>query len=448
VTATPDDIRLYDLFVRYWDNTLSADEAEVLERRLATDPEARAAFQLFTMQAVAAAELPAVRTPASRPHEPEAPAPAPAPSPAPATKRGWTRRRVLQYVGGGLAAGVGGIALGRWLLGDSGNQVRLIAVQGTVSVRTADGRTIAPEGPVPSGATVSTAGFASTAVLAYRDGSTVSLIGDSALTVHDNGQRLRLHQGTASADIRPREDEDDRLTLVTPLVTLAAMSGVLFTLGQGVRATEVEVQQGSVAVSAPSGEPLAVVREGELLTVGANGARRQQPTPPTPDEFAWDLTRPLPEGWHVGSRETTPDGPVVRTARYPDPYYQHTEMSQIRSDHQWTRGFFRLFEESVVHVRYRAARAMDRGQVCFCVRTSQSRCSDTGMLEYNGGFKATEPGKWEELHIRAVDMLSNKHTPKFGAPWIGFLVIFNTFETEIGLEVSEFRVTAPRRLPG
>jgi ferric-dicitrate binding protein FerR (iron transport regulator) len=443
------------LFVRYWDNTLGPAETEELERRLATDPQAREAFQLFAMQAVAASELPAVARPAAS-HSPSDITPEPQPcvpeppraeSPAAVKKWGWTRRRLLQYVGGGLAAGVGGIVLGRWVLGDSRNRVRLISVQGAVSVRTADGRTVAPEGPVPSGATVSTSGFGS-AVLAYRDGSTVSLIGDSALTVHDDGRRLRLHQGIASADIRPREDEDDRLTIVTPLVTLPAMSGVLLTLGQGVRATEVEVQLGSVAVSAPSGEPLAVVRQGELLTVGADGARRQQPTPPTPDEFAWDLTRPLPEGWHVGSREITPDGPVVRAERYPDPYYRHTEMYQIRSDHHWTRGFFRLSEESVVHVRYRASRPMDRGQVCFCVRTPQSRCPDTGMLEYNGGFKASEPGKWNELRVRAAEMLSNKHPPKFGPPWIGFLVIFNTFETEIGLQVSEFRVTAPGRLPG
>ena len=35
----------------------------------------------------------------------------------------------------------------------------------------------------------------------------------------------------------------------------------------------------------------------------------------------------------------------------------------------------------------------------------------------------------------------NKHAPKFGPPWVGFLVIFNTFEIDLGLEVAEFRVT-------
>jgi hypothetical protein len=37
----------------------------------------------------------------------------------------------------------------------------------------------------------------------------------------------------------------------------------------------------------------------------------------------------------------------------------------------------------------------------------------------------------------------NKNQPKFDAPWIGFLLIFNTFEPDVGLEVAEFRVEPP-----
>ena len=129
--------------------------------------------------------------------------------------------------------------------------------------------------------------------------------------------------------------------------------------------------------------------------------------------------------------------------RWPDPYYDRQMMYQIRSDHQWTRGHFRLEKNSIVHVRYRVKLASPDGQVCFCVRTPQSSCSDTGMLEYNDGFLATA-GKWEWLHIPAVAMLPNRHTPKFKAPWVGFLVIFNTFGTDTGLEVAEFQVTPPK----
>ena len=54
-----DDLHLYELFVRYWDNTLDCAERDELERVLAAEPQVRDWFQLFTMQAVAAAEHPA-----------------------------------------------------------------------------------------------------------------------------------------------------------------------------------------------------------------------------------------------------------------------------------------------------------------------------------------------------------------------------------------------------
>ena len=92
-------------------------------------------------------------------------------------------------------------------------------------------------------------------------------------------------------------------------------------------------------------------------------------------------------------------------------------------------------------MRYRAERT-GRGQVCFCTRTADPRCPDTGMFEYNGGFEATA-GDWRWIEVRAPDMFMNKHAPQFDAPWVGFLVIFNTFETDLGLEVAEFRVTRP-----
>ena len=442
--STSPDPRLDELFVRYWDNVLTPAETDELAQLLATDPAARDWFQFLCVQAVASADLPA--------GEPVRDLPAvPRPDPVP-RKQGWSRRRAIGLVGGGLAAGIGGVALGRWLWGAwAEERVQVIAVQGRVLVRTADGRTVPAEGRVPAGATVSTQGVSSLAVLAYPDGSKVSLLGDSAITLDHGGRELRLHQGTANANLRPRSDAGNRLTLITALVTLAGVSDSVITLGQGKRSTEVEVHQGTVSVAAANGSQLAVVRGGELLTVGANGAHRQEPTPPPRSDFAWNLAAALPEGWQVGRREETPAGFVVRPVAWQDPYYDHATMFQIRSDHQWTRGLFRLVEDSMIHVRYRARARSPKGQVCFCVRTTHSHSSDTGMLEYNGGFEATAPsatgGEWKWLPIRAGDMLANKHTPKFGAPWVGFMVIFNTFETDVGLEVAEFRVSSGNNPP-
>jgi ferric-dicitrate binding protein FerR (iron transport regulator) len=439
--------RLDELFVRYWDDTLTPAEADELSRLLADHAAARAQFQLSCAQVITATELPAltpqpaeveVGPPCPTPRsEPVPPALAPA---APAERRGWSRRGVLGLLGGGVAASVGSIVLGRWLLTRHDDRVQLTAARGTVRMHGPDGHPLPAYGLVPNGAQVSTAGVGAAVTLSYPDGSTVSLIGDSAVTVAGGGRELRLLQGTAGVDLVSRADPENRITVSTDLLTLPKLSGTRLTLGQVERASDVEVQHGTVAVSAPTGEPLAVVREGEWLTVRPNGDRHQRRTPPPPDAFAWDFGSA--GGWAVGRHEVGRDGPVVRPVEYADPYYDHAVLFQMRSEQPWARGFFRLAEDSTVHVRYRARKPSPRGQLCFCVRTPQSRCPDTGMLEYNGGFEATA-GQWKWRPVRARDMLDNKHAPKFGAPWVAFLVIFNTFEEDVGLEVAEFRVTPP-----
>jgi hypothetical protein len=356
---------------------------------------------------------------------------------------------MLGVFGGGLAAGAAGVAVGRWLWDDpvdpADTAVRLTAVNGAVSVRAADGAEVGADRPVPPGGTVATHGLGSSVVLAYPDGSAITLNGDSAATLTDHGRRVVLRHGAATAAVRPQPAEAVPFTLVTAQVALPGVSGALMTLDQAFRATDVGVHQGQVTVSAHTGEPLALVRAGEVLTVRADGGHRKQPLGGTPEAFAWDLTRPLPEGWHVGRRELTPDGPVVRPDPYPDPYYNGTVMHQVRSDKQWTRGFFRLAPDSLVRVRYRVERE-GKGQVCFCVRTPDTRSPETGMLEWNGVFVPPGPAGWRWLELRAEEMLlpPNKHVPRFWAPWVGFLVILNTYQDDLGLTVAEFRVAPPR----
>ena len=65
------------------------------------------------------------------------------------------------------------------------------------------------------------------------------------------------------------------------------------------------------------------------------------------------------------------------------------------------------------------------------------------MLECNDAFAAARPKEWQWLTVRAGDMRDNVEAPKFGDPWVGFLVIFNTYTADLGLRVAEFRVDPP-----
>jgi hypothetical protein len=117
-------------------------------------------------------------------------------------------------------------------------------------------------------------------------------------------------------------------------------------------------------------------------------------------------------------------------------------MCQIRSDHQWARGFFRLYPDSIIRVRYWVDRP-GSSQVVICVRTISHSDSATGVIECNGAFSHARPEAWQVLEVKVSDMLDNIHSPKFGAPWVGFLVVFNTFRSDIGLKVAEFEVIGP-----
>src|SRR5947209_13102868 len=118
---------------------------------------------------------------------------------------------------------------------------------------------------------------------------------------------------------------------------------------------------------------------GEFITGGARGNRRKGRMPATPDAFALDVSRPLPDDWHVGRREVSVEGPVLRPEFWFDPFHGAV-MSQIRSGSRWAQGFFRLYPESVVRVRYRADRP-GPGQVVAVVRTGRVADPASGCLE-------------------------------------------------------------------
>lgn len=430
------DYRLEELFVRYWDDVLTPAEADELQRRLARDPAAREAFQLFCLQAVVAADLP---TASGKVSDPPATLPLPAPARPP-----WSRRRFLGYLGGGLAACALAGVLGRRYLADLGHGVQLVTA-GAVTVRSADGALLPLGGPVPANALVAVSGIGSSAVLTYPDGTRITLLSDSEARVGEKGEKVVLRQGTATAHVPLQAASALSLTLVTSEASLSNLGGAVLTLGRLRRGTEVGVHKGQVRVAEPSGESPELVKGGELLTVEAGGERHKQRLPATPDRFAWDLSRPLPAGWHVGRREVTPDGPVVRPEFWFDPYHSR-EMYQVRSDHQWTRGFFRLFPDSRVRVRY-WVNEPGPSQVVLVVRTDNPAAPETGVIECNGAFMHARPREWQWLEVKASDMLDNRHTPRFGAPWVAFLVIFNTYETDLDLKIAEFRVVPPPGAP-
>jgi hypothetical protein len=427
------------MFVRYWDNALTVTELEELARRLMVDPVARERFQEYCLQAVAAADLAAVADKQIVLRAADFRAAAPA-SARPSAR--WSRRRLLGFVGSGIAAAVAAGFVGwRFRSERPTTPVQLAETGGEVTLRSGDGKIMAPNGLLPPSSTLFTNGPLSWAMLRYPDGTGIALAGDSAATVTDNGYRMLLRRGTATAEIPTKRVDANSLTLATAEARLSNLNGVVMTLRHMLQRTEVGVHQGLVTVAATTGGPPAVVRGGEMLTVQANGDQRKQVLRATPDEFALDLMRPLPNSWQVGERELTADGPVLHPQFYFDPFH-YTKMWQIRSDQQWAKGFFRLFPESVLRVRYWVDRP-GPSQVNVCVRTERLTKPATGVVECNDAFAEARPRAWQWLEVKAGDMLDNPFAPRFGPPWVGFLLVINTYEQDLGLKIAEYQVTRP-----
>ena len=72
---------------------------------------------------------------------------------------------MMQFVGGGLAAGLGGAGVGWWLWPASDGP-RLRNVQGTVVVQDTSGKAVSSDGPIPAGGTISTYGLGSSVLIA------------------------------------------------------------------------------------------------------------------------------------------------------------------------------------------------------------------------------------------------------------------------------------------
>jgi hypothetical protein len=102
----------------------------------------------------------------------------------------------------------------------------------------------------------------------------------------------------------------------------------------------------------------------------------------------------------------------------------------------------RVYPDSVVRVQYRVDRSA-HGEVVLVVRPLRTARGASGCLLWSGRFEASPAGEWRTLAVRADALLANKHSPEFGPPWVAFLLIFNTFDADIGLRVAGVRVSRP-----
>lgn len=419
------DDRLHDLITRHFHGELSAVERAELSAELSNSPAARQVFaELSVLMVGLAGQFPRVAV-----------------SPPP------RRRSRLRWVAAvtGLAAA---LLVAVWALRpapappEGPGLDRLVLLTQSVGDVRIDGRRVPDTHGLPpalgSGAVVSTHGITASAVVRCSDGTAIVLAGDTVAELEERGNRVVIRQGQVSASI-PARPADDPMTISTPEAEVEA-GGAMLSVGRSPHQTEVGVISGHARVTTPAGTPLMEMTSGDHALVEAGGTATKQWRPTIPESYAWVPHLPPPAGW-VGRPMAEPDGTAVFRAVYWDDPYTRRTTCQIRSDNGWTRGLVALYPDSRIRVRYRVDKP-GRGQFLIVVRPDPPAAKEAVVLEVPRPFEAATPGEWQTIDVRGDELQpENRPTISFGPPWVGFLVIFNTYEPDLGLRVAEFSVT-------
>ena len=433
MTQPTDDLRLDELLSRYWDNTLSAEEMVELNAQLLANPEARHRLRFLSLLARVSCDH-ARRHPSRQ-----------------QTARRRSRHRRLALVG--CVAVLLIASLGLYFFKKTNNSAETTSaftlLQCIGEVQVGSNNIVQPTqtGQVINfGQTVATIGLDSSAVLRCEHGPSLSLMGETEAKIRDEvaGRHLSLNRGGFLAKVHLGQPAFVVTTAEAHLRTTS--EECQFTAYRTLDHTEISVISGRVQVSTNDGQSVLQLSHGEIALVEANGMVLKQLATAAPEQYAWDLSRPLPADWRQGQVITEPSAQPYGRAVVPllmdDPYLRRT-CWQIRSENRWTTGLFAFHPDTHLRIRYRVDRTGE-GQLLAVIRPDPPRPEACQVLLAPISFTATPPGVWQTVILRTNDW-QVEHSPKRGPldypqPWIAFLVVFNTYEQNLGLKVSEFAV--------
>jgi ferric-dicitrate binding protein FerR (iron transport regulator) len=223
----------WELLVRYAAGECDAQETAALSLRIETEPAVAAALAEMLLQAVL------VRDDAQA--HPEQPA-------VLENKPRWRTSVVV----GAMAAAVALLLSLIWLLqnGGEGNILTVTQVDGSVRWTGAGGevRDTLVNGSTLPGGSLETVSDDATLVVAFADGTSLTLLGRTAATISDEGQKtVHLRSGSVSADVRPQHPQRP-LLIHTPTALLEVL-GTRFEVDSDEANTRLAVNEGRVRMT-------------------------------------------------------------------------------------------------------------------------------------------------------------------------------------------------------
>ncbi|MHB8900506.1 MAG: FecR domain-containing protein [Thermoguttaceae bacterium] len=323
--------------------------------------------------------------------------------------RGRRSRRAVFWVAASLLAaiGCGFLLLRGWdqAIGRRRPEIgQVVRIEGRMIVNH-DGlsQVVEQERAVCDNDTILLSGLAGFALLKMEDGTEFSLTGDTKVTgSREDGQvRIQLHEGQLSAHVMPQSPSKP-LIIVTPAAEIYVLGTSLAVSADG-QTSELGVQEGRVRMKRLSDGRFIEVGTGQFAVASARSQLAARPWPAVPDQWGSDFEAGLPEGWRFGQwvNDGLPEGcrGGVHAARRFAIDGHESDLYRITSPREWTRGLFRIAEDSTLHFTYKMERP---GWFHIMMGARSSGFTPLHVGNYEGQdarWSKVPPGQWQTASI-------------------------------------------------
>jgi hypothetical protein len=209
------------------------------------------------------------------------------------------------------------------------------------------------------GGVLSVEGAASSAQLVFRDGSTITLNGDSELVLPSKaGKQLTLRRGALSADVRPQPSR--RPMRIRTSTAEIVVLGTRFYVSAQPAETAISVDSGQVRVRRLADERSVDVARGEAATASLDVDQPLEaaPLPPIPGQWQQSFDQPPPTICHGKWQPADANGPgrLQNIADFSVRRPNGTPIAAYTVNVRNNLGIATISPDSTLRVRYRMAK--------------------------------------------------------------------------------------------
>lgn len=325
-------------------------------------------------------------------------------------------------------------------LEQSNGHVQITSASG--NVRDIDnGRTI------HSGDTIRTHGALSSALLAFADGTRLSLAGNTAMTFSETAKQksVTVHGGTLFASVI-RQPTGIPLLVLTPQNKVEVL-GTKFSLKATENETEVAVSEGQIRLTRLNDGQSVEVKAGQQAISNPQALTVLAERSKLAEEWGEDFDDGLPEGWGAGKFVTT-DLPMgsrgaVQAARS---IQSDGIVYSIITGSAWANGLFAIGDNTHLHCTFR----MQTPRWFNVLLSTRTTDGDPPAFASNYIFDkvpwhTVKPGKWYTLSIPLTKFKRLSPGKQAFVGEVPFQIIFSSEEPDRGLVIDRMWVTRDGR---